>query len=202
VSTTNLFVELLVIGVGAAGWLILFTLAALGYDAAFVKGLLSTPAAIVPGVVAVYLLGIITDRIADSALQFLRTERKRLLYFPSADEAFKVRDYVLTKSPYFASQFEYNRSRQRICRGWIFNFIFLAIGLNTLLYVRPEAFARAANLGSSNPWYVSFFVTPMLLLLALACWFAWEKLSDAELRRMRAQAKSLREIDADPRQRD
>src|SRR2546423_1362031 len=146
-STTNLFVELLVIGVGAAGWVTLFTLAALGYDTAFVKGLLSTPAAIVPGVVAVYLLGIITDRIADSALQFLRTERKRLVYFPSTNEAFKTRDYVLTKSPYFAAQFEYNRSRQRICRGWIFNFVFLAIGLNTLLCVRPEAFARAANLG-------------------------------------------------------
>jgi hypothetical protein len=106
VSTTNLFVELLVIGVGAAGWLILFTLAALGYDTAFVKGLLSTPAAIVPGIVAVYLLGILTDRIADSSLHFLRTERKRRLYFPTADEAFKARGYVLTKSQYFATQFE------------------------------------------------------------------------------------------------
>lgn len=184
------------IGVGAAGWLILFTLAALGYDTAFVKGLLSTPAAIVPGIAAVYLLGIITDRIADSSLQFLRTERKRRRYFPTADEAFKARGSVLTKSSYFATQFEYSRSRQRICRGWILNFMLLMISLNTLLIVRPEAFTRAAGLGTFNPWYVSYFATPMLILFAIASWFAWEKLYDTELRRIRDQANLLREIDA------
>ena len=36
-STTNLFVELLVIGIGCAGWLILLTVAALGYDSTLVR---------------------------------------------------------------------------------------------------------------------------------------------------------------------
>ena len=108
---------------------------------------------------------------------------------------------MLTKSSYFATQFEYSRSRQRICRGWILNFILLAISLNTLLLLRPEAFTRAIHLKNFNPWHVSYFATPALILLAFASLFAWEKLYDTELKRMKDQAQLLRDIDADSRDR-
>jgi hypothetical protein len=193
-STTNLFVELLVIGVGAAGWLLLFAFAALGYNPEFVNRVLSTPAAIVPGVVAIYLLGIISDRLADSVLHFLRTGRKQRLFYDDEKAAFMCRGYVLTKSPFFASQYEYSRSRQRICRGWIVNFVLLAISLNTLLLLKPEAFMRVAGVGIGSAWHVSYFATSVLLLLALASWFAWEKLYHTELMRMRDQEELLREI--------
>jgi len=42
-STTNLFVKLLVIGIGCAGLLTLLSVAALGYDSTLIRGLLSTP---------------------------------------------------------------------------------------------------------------------------------------------------------------
>jgi hypothetical protein len=61
-STTNLFVELLVIGVGCAGWLTLLAVAALGYASTLVMCLLSTPAAAVPALALIYLLGIVLDR--------------------------------------------------------------------------------------------------------------------------------------------
>lgn len=195
VNTTNLFVELLVIGVGAAGWLALFVCAALGYDAAFVKKLLSTPAAILPAIVAIYLLGIITDRVADSLLHFLRSERQRLRHFPTEDECLSTRGYVLAKSPYFATQFDYSRSRQRICRGWILNFLLLSVSMNVLLFSRPEVLTRVGNLSAVSSSHLSMVVTPILLLLAAGCWFSWEKLADTELKRTKDQAKLLREIE-------
>jgi hypothetical protein len=184
-STTNLFVELLVIGVGCASWLALLAMAVLGCDPRFIKGLLSTPAAALPALVGIYLLGIIVDRIADAALHFFRAERRTLKYFPTEEESIKQRGYVLTKSPYFATQFDYSRSRQRICRGWILNAPLLAIALNIFLVARPGIFAHPSRL--------SAFATPTFLLLAGASWFSWEKLADTELRRIKDQAKWLRE---------
>jgi hypothetical protein len=128
------------------------------------KGLLSTPAAALPALVGIYLLGIIVDRIADTALHFFRAERRSLKYFPTEEESIKQRGYVLTKSPYFATQFEYSRSRQRICRGWILNAPLLAIALNIFLVARPGIFAHPSRL--------SAFATPTFLLLAGASWFS------------------------------
>lgn len=184
-STTNLFVELLVIGVGCAGWLALLAMAVLGYDSRFINGLLSTPAAALPALGGIYLLGIIVDRLADTTLHFFRAERRSLKYFPTEEESIKQRGYVLTKSPYFATQFEYSRSRQRICRGWILNALLLTIAVNVFLVAHPGVL--------THPIRLSAFVTPTLLLLALVSWFSWEKLFDTELKRIRNQAKWLHE---------
>jgi hypothetical protein len=189
-GTTNLFVELVVIGVGAASWLALFALAALGYDPILLKGLLSAPAAALPGLVIVYLLGIVTDRLADTLLHFLRADRKRETYFATEDEGFRARGYVLARSQYFATQFDYSRSRQRICRGWILNAVLLAVAVNVFLLAQPGVVA--------HPGRLSAFLTPVLVLLALGCWLAWEKLADTELKRMRDQAKLLQEMDQSP----
>lgn len=64
-NTTHFFVELLVIGAGALVWLVLLVAALLGYDLSDVLDELLHPAAIVPLLPAVYVLGILTDRIAD-----------------------------------------------------------------------------------------------------------------------------------------
>jgi hypothetical protein len=185
-STTNLFVELLVIGVGCAGWLTLLTLAVLGYDSVLVKGLLSTPPAAVPALALIYLLGIVVDRVADATLQSVRAQRRCLKYYSTENECYQQRGYVLSTSTYFAKQFEYSRSRQRICRGWILNAVLLAISVNVFLIARPGVIA--------HPIRVSAFVTPTLLLLGVACWFAWEKLADTELKRIRDQAEWLRSL--------
>ena len=187
-STTNLFVELIVIGVGTASWLALLGLAALGYDAKFLQKVFSSPAAALPALVCVYLLGIVTDRLADGVLQFLRAERKRSRYFATEGESLRQRAYVLAKSEYFATQFDYSRSRQRICRGWILNAAVLAVALNIFLLAHPGVVAR--------PGRLSAFVTPMLLLLASGCWLAWEKLAETELKRIRDQATLLRELES------
>src|SRR5579871_6842915 len=65
-GTTDLFVELIVIGVGAVGWISLFALTLVGYDRPLINTVIGTPAAAVPALAFTYLLGIIVDRIADA----------------------------------------------------------------------------------------------------------------------------------------
>jgi len=65
--------------------------------------------------------------------------------------------------------------------------VLLAIGINVFLVARPAMIAHSG--------LISAFFTPTLLLLAAACWFAWEKLADTELKRIRDQAKLLHEMD-------
>ena len=163
-STTNLFVELIVIGVGCAGWVALLAVAVLGYDSILVRDLLSTPAAAVPALALIYLFGMVVDRLADTSLQCIRADRRCLKYYLTENESYQQRGYVLTKSAYFAKQFDYGRSRQRICRGWILNAVLLAISVNVFLIARPGMIA--------HPIRLSAFVTPTLLLLGAACWFA------------------------------
>ena len=63
-ATTNLFVELLVIGVGAACWVGLLILAAFGIE--FTQSEVLNAYPVLMSLLAIaYLLGIITDRIAD-----------------------------------------------------------------------------------------------------------------------------------------
>jgi hypothetical protein len=66
-STTTLFVELVVVGVGALAWVCLLLMAGLGHEWVPVDKLFS-PSATVPVLALVYLLGIVTDRVADTVL--------------------------------------------------------------------------------------------------------------------------------------
>ena len=81
-STTNLFVELIVIGLGAAIWVTLLVLAALGLDTRTVLGLAENTVILAWTVPVVYLLGIVTDRLADGLAQVLRMEKKRQTAYP------------------------------------------------------------------------------------------------------------------------
>ena len=183
-STTNLFVELLVIGLGASAWVALFLLTALGYDAALVRSLLDEPVLAIPALAAAYLLGIITDRLADTLFLSLRMEEKRRRYGGGADQYFKDRALILANSESFTQQYEYGRSRQRICRGWTFNAVALLVASNLFL---------VANRAQIPNWPRLSFVTSVLLVaIAFGCWLSWEKLSSTELSRMKDEAATLR----------
>ena len=67
-STTNLFVELIVIGIGAAIWVVLAALAVFGYSWVPLDQVFSTFAA-APFLGVVYVLGIILDRVADAVFE-------------------------------------------------------------------------------------------------------------------------------------
>ena len=67
-NTTNLFVELIVIGAGATLWTLLLILSLFGYAWVPFGGLLSLPA-LIPILSVIYVLGIVVDRLADALFE-------------------------------------------------------------------------------------------------------------------------------------
>jgi len=187
-GTTNLFVELVVIGVGAVAWVAPATLALAGLDA-LPADWLQAPAAALPALALVYVLGIVTDRLADAAFERVWTDDLRGEWFASRAEYYAARRAVLTGSARLSELLEYGRSRLRICRGWAFNLALAALAWNALCWTRlrgePHA-ARAAWAGGAA-----------LLLVAAGAWFAWRQLTRSEYRKIREQAAWLAERDAD-----
>lgn len=179
-STTSLFVELIVIGASASAWFVLFTISLFGF-----RWIPSSDWLTLPMIIAllplVYVMGIVTDRIADAIFDRLWANRLRANWFPTLGEYYIARRQILTRSEHLADVFEYGRSRLRICRGWAFNLILVAIFLNLFVWTHLAA----------EPWAlgVSLFGTFMLLGLALACWYSWRSLANSEYRKIKDQTE-------------
>ena len=171
-ATTQLFVELLVIGFGTLAWLGLFAAAFLGYDPAqFYHGVLSVKA-LPPVSVAVYVLGIVTDWVADRLFE-RRDARLRRRYF-GADQAryFDARRTLMVYGPALWEHLEYGRSRLRICRGWALNAALLPVSLDVL------AFARRPT--ASMPWEQVVVYNLGLGLFGVLCAYCWRALTEKE----------------------
>lgn len=126
-STTQLFIELLIIGLGVAIWLFLLVASLFGYhvdssvpkiDTVFVTSLLGIA----------YVLGIIVDRLAYKL--FYRLERAtKVKVFGSSSALLleMITRHISTNADALKQQIIYNRSRIRICRSWIINFGLISI---------------------------------------------------------------------------
>lgn len=183
-GTTNLFVELVVIGVGAAAWLVLLVLAAFGWAWVPLEQTFSSTA-LVPLISVVYLLGIVSDRVADSLFERVWVPRLRAATFPALAAYHDARRDILTRSARLADQLEYGRSRLRICRGWALNAVLTALALDLFLW-RQVTGPPAVRL--------ALFGTVALLALAGACWYSWRALTVTEYRKVREQAAYLRAV--------
>ena len=183
-ATTNLFVELIVIGIGSFAWVCLLLLALLGVDVVPLEKLIGMPAAAVPALAAVYLLGIVTDRLADSLFHLASTRHKHESHYNGGSKQYYCdRAYVLANSEQFALAYEYSRSRQRICRGWTLNSVAILICLDLLLW---------RNRDGIGDWSCVMTIASIFLAaLAVACWMSWNAMSNTELLRIREQAGIL-----------
>ncbi|MCT6700517.1 hypothetical protein [Rheinheimera sp. 4Y26] len=184
-STTDLFVELIVVGCGAFAALLLLLLAVFGVDSSLLQQLLGMPVLALPALVLIYLLGILTDRFADRLFNKYWVAAKQQQQYPGGQASFhKDKTLVLAKSERFAALYEYSRSRQRICRGWALNALLLLSCAELLLFTRFWHLPQW--------WLLSL---TLLLLLAALCWcccYAWLQMLDTELRRVHEQASLLR----------
>jgi hypothetical protein len=181
-STTNLFVELIVIGLGAAIWATLFTLAALGLDHEALNPIVEEPVLVTAVIPIVYLLGIVTDRLADGLAQILRMEKKRQTDYPGGSAQYhKDRALVLAKSEAFGKLYEYSRSRQRICRGWALNSLVVLVASYVYLW------------GTPGTGTILLVLTVALIATSAGCWLSWESMSNTELKRIEDQADTIRE---------
>jgi hypothetical protein len=210
-STTNLFVELIVIGVGAMAWVVLLVLAFFGWDSIAWLHPNDTAAAI-PLLAVTYLLGIVTDRLADALFEGIRrisarrhpeppstlgigavapvdlpvASRKPSTYAEATDAYHSARHTVHLHGERFIPILEYGRSRLRICRGWVFNALVLAAAVNVFL--------RSRVYSDLNPDtdHVALKSTVALLLLAAAAWYAWRRLDETDRLKTVQHAELLR----------
>ena len=128
-AATAMFVEVLVIGIGALTAIVFLLIALIG-PVATVKlaPVAGSSAATGVALAAAYALGILLDRAADTALSPQR-RRLRSRFFASNSDYAKAR-LRLADFPVLAARADYARSRMRICRGWLFNSLALTMTAN------------------------------------------------------------------------
>lgn len=182
-STTNLFVELLVIGVGAACWVALIIFGAVPLHEVPPAWLRSYPLLLVSAAF-LYVFGIITDRAADWTFDKLFSGRIRQQFFGSKREYQDARRLVMSSSSRLADLHEYGRTRIRISRGWSLNAAIAACVLSLEILAQP-----ADSLWGTTQarWGVAGF-----LGLSAAAWWSWRLLVTYEYLKIREHAEFLR----------
>ncbi len=180
-STSNLFVELIIIGIG-------FTLSFLFglYCMDVVKLELLTSVKmdgliILPILISVvYSLGIVADRIADGLFTW-QGNKIREKYYPDRNKVLEDKSIILLEDSPLAEMILYGRSRMRICRGWMLNLVMLLPSMNYFfikLNPQPDAFLVLVNF--------------MLMLLIVLFYFSWIKLTDSEYDKLKELSKIRR----------
>jgi hypothetical protein len=182
-GTTELFVELVVIGIGALVWVVLATFGIFGYEWVPLEKLFSV-SALIPFLSFVYVLGIITDRIADVIFESIWTPRLLKKHYSSAALARDDRRLIYIRNEYFANLIEYGRSRIRICRGWTFNSVLILLASDYFIFTQV----------SNSDLRIQLFIWINVLVgfIAITSWYTWYKLSDTQYRRLKDDAAFIR----------
>jgi len=165
VSTTTLFVDLLIIGMQVGALLLLVVLTFLGEQHAGLDKLKGWEGTL--GVLAlpvVYPLGMFVDNLADFLLDGWRKEiRNKYLRNPSAN----VSDLLMrAKDDKLAEYFEYLRIRIRISRSTALNFTLIALFF-------PVFASRYLGGAGMMKWNAGAAVSVASLLLAALALFTW-----------------------------
>lgn len=142
-KTTNLFVELVVVGTGAALSIVLFFYTFFGERLLFGQKLSDISksddlASIIPVLSFIYVLGIVVDKVAYQI--FKATEdRLRQNEFGCGEEGYYEKRHCLYTSAnttHAIEAFEYGRSKIRICRGWTVSSVLLIVALICFMVFR------------------------------------------------------------------
>lgn len=159
-TTTQLFVELLVIGLGVLIWVALFIAGLLGVP--FEKSIFDIKWSIWPPLLGLaYVFGILLDRFMYSV--FNRRHNiimRHILCDNKYLEPPILERMVMNDSEPLNYMIHYNRSRSRICRAWFLNFLLIGASFAIWQY-------RVNQI--SNPCLL-VIVLLLLFLSALSCW--------------------------------
>jgi hypothetical protein len=181
-NTTNLFVELVVIGVGVFIWLALLVFAFFGVSWMQVNNSLLISSAL-PALAFIYVLGIVWDRFCDTVFDRFWGKAIRDQSFDNVGEYYNDRRNIMLNSQPLSDLLEYGRSRLRICRGWAINAIMTGLCFNLFVWRQLGEHARALEL--------AFFGGLGCALLAIGCWLAWRNLTRVEYRKIKDQSVYL-----------
>jgi hypothetical protein len=176
-STTDLFVELVVIGAGVIIWVSILALTQFGYHWVPWKEI-SGIVVLLPFLALTYFLGIIFDRLADKS--FSNWNKKiRKQYFLSDAEYHVARTYTYTHAnEKVIDLFEYSKSRMRICRSWSIHSLIILFSVPIFIFV------RLPNLQPNSRTSIVIFSTILFGSCTFASTFSWTSLTSNEYRRL------------------
>lgn len=203
-ATTAIFAELLIIGLEACVWLVLFSRIILGtseVDISVLKGWEALATIFVLGVA--YTLGIVVDRLTDSLLHSIDVKlRNRWIPRREGDPSVSERRLrIMAENERMAEFLDYLRSRVRIARSTVFNLALILVALIVLGIQKATTFADP---GAGRVLVMAGTVVPLLLAFAL---FSWVRISKTYYHRLdQAYRITTREDEAlpgggDPRRR-
>jgi hypothetical protein len=167
-NTTNIFVELVVVGFHTLIWIGIIVLALVGYQNLDLEKLLTVNLAL-PILAMTYILGILVDRVSDFMLisQDLKMRlTDKQMDLPSS--FLTMRYYILHKSSDIYAQLEYIRSRLRIARASILNF-----ALTTIAFLLFIWFQLGTLLSIQNLIVASVITLVIGVILTAASYQAW-----------------------------
>lgn len=163
-STTALFVEILVAGLQALAVLAMLATVHWGTDPAlaFVKAYKEYAALITALVLAsAYVLGIFVDRVADGFCTWFRYSK----HPPLPESVGKVRLRIMQGSEGMAKFLDYQRSRLRIARATVFN-LFVLIVASSIFMLRDWS-ASPAIKGLAIAGAVALFGISVVLMRSI-----------------------------------
>ncbi|MFF8313206.1 hypothetical protein [Streptomyces lydicus] len=179
-AATAMFVEVLVIGIGALTAAVLLLVALIGpATTAKLSPIAGSSAATGAALAGAYALGILIDRAADAALTPHR-RRLRTRFFAS-NAAYAQARLRLADVPALAARADYARSRMRICRGWTFNT--LTLTLTADLAILRYSFAHRP--------LILCTITALGLATTFGFYRSWRALTETSYRKLAEQTTTL-----------
>ena len=176
-------VEQLCIGVGALAWVLLAAVELLGPPTMAVHGTTAIALLLLPALALSYALGIVTDRLADLALDGALSRSLRQRYFASDETYFNAYTAVASASPALLPLLQRTRSVMRVCRGWALNAALLLLVFNAVAWSRPLASAlppeRYLTIHGGISVAIGLF------------WFAHRRLLRSELERLVHRSRAV-----------
>jgi hypothetical protein len=167
-NTTNIFVELVVVGFHTLIWIALIILALIGYKDVNVEKLLSVNLAL-PILAMAYILGILVDRVADFIFIKQDAKMRPVDEDTNLPKSFlKMRYYILNKSSDIYAQLEYTRSRLRIARASVFNFALTTIAALLFIWFQADKFLSTRNVIIAC--FVAFLIGAILTYASYQSW--------------------------------
>lgn len=166
-NTTNLFVELLLIGIGTTLGLALFFMSIPGLEkSASIILMEGNDFFITLITLAIaYVFGIVTDRIADRIFTHF-SKKSQDHHYPNKVDILKDKTLIYQKSTALVDMIEYGRSRLRVCRGWLVNLFIIIITGNLYL------------MKASSQWLIILLFNLIILLFSAGLYFAWRDLTE------------------------
>ena len=181
-TTTTLYAEILVVGSGTALFIVLLFYSLFGNVswASKLGGLSSIESVVslVPVLSVFYLLGIVVINVAHLLFEKVEEERRKKALSDTEKSYETIRNDLYTSShKELIEDFEFRRSKVRICRGWFVNGHLIIIALLTCLWT--------GQMPATMVWF--WILTVGLLMMGTRV--SWWTATDTELQWLKAYAK-------------